>query len=157
MNGNNILEKLFTSRARVKLLSTLVMHPDRSYFMRELARETGETFSNIRKEIKNLEELKIITGEQNSRAKYYIINTEHYLYPELKGLVVKTEEAVTSDPPPALSGKSQGIPSEQKGDSLYAASNKPKDILQGTLHQDWRAGLRELKKQITLIADIKKR
>ena len=99
MNGNGILQKLFTSRARVKLLSTLVLHPDRSFFMREIARETGETFSNIRKEIKNLEELKIITGEQNHRAKYYIINTEHYLYPELKGLVVKTEEseAVTSN------------------------------------------------------------
>jgi len=95
MNGNEVLEKLFTSRARVKLLSVLLLHPERSYYMRELAKVTEETFSNVRRELKNLEELEIIQSQQNANARYYHINKSHYLYPDLKGIIQKSKEKST--------------------------------------------------------------
>jgi len=86
-----MLHKLFTSRVRVRLVTLFVTHPTEALYIRQITRLTGETYNNVRQELQNLAELGLILGERRANAIYYRANPEHFLFPELKSIVVKTE------------------------------------------------------------------
>jgi predicted nucleotidyltransferase len=86
-----MLERLFTSRVRVRLLTLFVTRPAEAFYIRQIGRITGETYNNVRQELKNLAELGLIREERRANATYYQANVEHFLFPELKRLVLKTE------------------------------------------------------------------
>jgi len=86
-----MLERLLTSRVRVKLLTLFITHPAEAFYIRQIARITGETYNNVRLELKNLSELGLILEERHANAIYYKVNGEHFLFPELKLLILKTE------------------------------------------------------------------
>lgn len=86
-----MLERLLTSRVRVKLLTLFVTHPAEAFYIRQISRITGETYNNVRLELKNLSELGLIREERRANATYYKTNGEHFLFPELKLLILKTE------------------------------------------------------------------
>ena len=50
-----MLHKLFSSKVRIELLSTFFLHPEKSFYLRELERITGEDYKNISVELKNLD------------------------------------------------------------------------------------------------------
>jgi len=96
-----MLEHLFGSNTRVKLLQLFFHSPSRSFFMRELARITEVQLNAVRRELANLEKLKIIipakAGESSEeeigteRSKYYKLNPKFFLLEELKALLVKSK------------------------------------------------------------------
>jgi predicted nucleotidyltransferase len=86
-----MLERLFTSRVRVRLLTLFITHPSESFYIRQITRITGETYNNIRQELQNLAALGFIQEEWQANALYYKVNTEHFLFPEIKILILKTE------------------------------------------------------------------
>lgn len=86
-----MLERLFTSRVRVRLLTLFLTHPTEAFYIRQITRLTGETYSNVRQELQNLAELGLILGERRANAIYYRANPEHFLFPELKSIILKTE------------------------------------------------------------------
>ena len=86
-----MLEKLFTSRVRVRLLTLLLTHPTEAFYIRQIARLTGETYNNVRQELQNLAQLGLILSERRANAAYYQANVEHFLFPELKRIILKTE------------------------------------------------------------------
>lgn len=86
-----MLERLLTSRVRVKLLTLFVTHPTEAFYIRQISRITGETYNNVRLELQNLSELGLIQEERRTNATYYKANGEHFLFPELKLLILKTE------------------------------------------------------------------
>lgn len=86
-----MLHKLFTSRVRVRLLTLFVTHPTEAFYIRQITRLTGETYNNVRQELQNLAELGLILGERRANAIYYRANPEHFLFPELKSIILKTE------------------------------------------------------------------
>ena len=96
-----MLEHLFGSTTRVKLLQLFFHSPHQSFFMRELARLTETQLNAVRRELANLEKLKIIVpakaGESSveeigtGRSKYYKLNTKFFLLDELKALLVKAK------------------------------------------------------------------
>jgi predicted nucleotidyltransferase len=86
-----MLERLFTSRVRVRLLTLFITHPSESFYIRQITRITGETYNNIRQELQNLAALGFIQEERQANALYYKVNTEHFLFPEIKILILKTE------------------------------------------------------------------
>ena len=57
--------------------------------MRELTRKINEHINSVRRELKHLVELGLLTEIEHDRKKYYQVNTEFVLYPELKGLILK--------------------------------------------------------------------
>ena len=85
-----MLERLFTSRVRVRLLTLFVTHPTEPFYIRQISRITGETYNNVRLELRNLSELGLIQEERRANAIYYKANGEHFLFPELKLLILKT-------------------------------------------------------------------
>ncbi|MEK7203385.1 MAG: hypothetical protein AAB653_03650, partial [Patescibacteria group bacterium] len=87
-----MLEQLFGSKTRVKLLQFLLNNPDKAYYLRQLTRNLGGQLNSIRREIENLEKLGIVKIDEISRAKkYFKTNTEFILYPELKALILKSQ------------------------------------------------------------------
>lgn len=95
-----MLEHLFGSKTRVKLLQIFFRAPIRAYYVRELARLTNTQLNAIRREIANLLSLGLVTQldtEQagamelgTERSKYYQLNTGSLLFNELKALFVKS-------------------------------------------------------------------
>jgi len=86
-----MLERLFTSKVRVRLLTLFLTHPTEAFYIRQVARLTGETYNNVRQELQNLAQLGLILSECRANATYYRANTDHFLFPELKRMILKTE------------------------------------------------------------------
>lgn len=92
-----MLENLFGSRTRVKLLKLFLLSEGR-FFVREIARLAGEEINSIRRELKNLVEfglVKEVSAEVGRAAKdeskkFYEVDVNFVLYEELKNLFLKT-------------------------------------------------------------------
>lgn len=85
-----MLEQLFGSRTRVKLLRLFLSHPEQRWFVRELTRLIHEQINSVRRELMHLEKLGLVTATLEQHRKYYQVNTKFSLYPELKALIVKS-------------------------------------------------------------------
>lgn len=86
-----MLEHLFGSRTRVKLLKLFFLNPEQSYFLREMVRKGGEHLNSIRREVKNLLALGFLSEVEEKQKKFYRVNADHPLYPEVKALVFKSQ------------------------------------------------------------------
>jgi predicted nucleotidyltransferase len=85
-----LLEYFLGSRLRAKLLGWLFSHPGERYFVRQLAGLLGEDSTNLSRELARLADLGLVTGSRDGQQKYFQVNTESPVYPELRGLVLKT-------------------------------------------------------------------
>jgi predicted nucleotidyltransferase len=86
----SILEHLFGSRLRARALGWLFSHPDERYFVRQLAAILGEDSTNLSRELARLADLGIVTSYREGQQKYFQVAPASPLYPELRGLVLKT-------------------------------------------------------------------
>ena len=84
-----MLHKLFSSKVRVELLSTFFLHPERSFYLRELERITGEDYKNISTELKNLEAIGLLTSTKVGNLKYFRPNQAFLFFTELKSIFLK--------------------------------------------------------------------
>ncbi len=88
-----MLEQLFSSKTRVKLLKLFLNQTeDTDYYIRELTRVLDEHLNSIRRELDNLEELGLVLSHEKDKKKYYGINKDFILLPELKALLLKSRE-----------------------------------------------------------------
>lgn len=109
-----MLEQLFGSTTRVKLLQRFLNNPDQPYYLRELARAIHVQLNSVRREVANLERIGIIcpmtspdvlpgsaggthpapaarATRRRSLKKFYLANPSFLLNPELKALLVKAQ------------------------------------------------------------------
>lgn len=84
-----MLEQLFGSRTRVKLLRLFLSQPQEEYYVRELTRRMNEQINSIRRELSNLEDMGILVAEEREGKKYYKVNQEHVMFLELRALFLK--------------------------------------------------------------------
>lgn len=84
-----MLEQLFGSRTRIKLLRLLLANPQEAFFVRELTRKIDERINSVRRELSNLEEMGLLRPETKDQKKYYHVDTNFPLYEELRALVLK--------------------------------------------------------------------
>jgi predicted transcriptional regulator len=88
-----MLEHIFGSKVRVKLLKHFLNQgEDKDYYIRELARLLGEHLNSVRRELENLEDVGLILSQEKDKKKYYGVNKEFILVPELKALLLKSNE-----------------------------------------------------------------
>lgn len=86
-----MLEQLFGSRTRVKLLRLFLTNPDNDYFVRELTRKIKERINSVRRELENLEKIELITSHEVGQKKFYRVNKLFVLFPELRNLLLKSQ------------------------------------------------------------------
>jgi predicted transcriptional regulator with HTH domain len=77
-----MLEKLFTSGIRADIMSLLFNNPDEKFYVREIARLINKNPS--------LHEMDLVLTEKEGSLKYFHVNRNSPLFPELKGLIAKT-------------------------------------------------------------------
>lgn len=101
------LEQLFGSATRLHLLRLFLHNEGKSYFVRELARTISVQLHAVRRELENLTELGIVMARAvpmpgDSKRRYYELNPEHILVPELRALMLKTDVLLEHDLADAL-------------------------------------------------------
>lgn len=84
-----MLDKLITSKTRVKLLLKFFSNKHSKAYLRGLAEEFGESTNSVRLELNSLSKAGYLLSTENGRTIEYHANTNHPLYPELKKLVHK--------------------------------------------------------------------
>lgn len=90
MKNFEIINRLFSSKLRIKLLDVFLSLPDARFYIRELERKIKEEAKNVSRELKNLEALGLLISEKQGNLKYYSVNENFFLYPELKAIIFKT-------------------------------------------------------------------
>ncbi len=88
-----MLEALFSSRVRIKLLQLFLLSPGKRYHSRELARMTNERQNAIWRELRNLEQIGLLRSETHGNRKEYWVVSRFVLYPELRHLMLKASGA----------------------------------------------------------------
>ena len=78
-----MVEQLFGSKTRVKLLQLFYQNPNRSFYVREITRKIDEQINSVRRELANLLSIGIITSDNTNNRLYYEVNQDYEHYPAL--------------------------------------------------------------------------
>jgi hypothetical protein len=69
-----MIEQLFGSKTRVKLLHLFYSNPNRSFYVREITRKIDEQINSVRRELSNLLSIGIIVSDTTNNRLYYEVN-----------------------------------------------------------------------------------
>lgn len=129
-----MLEQIFGSQTRVKLMQLFLNNPEQLYYVRELTRIIDSQINAVRRELENLQNLGLIqevTGneeEQLNNMKYFQVVPDFILYAELKGMIQKTQFILEQEFSNALQ-KTGEIEYLVLTGSFVGEKNLPVDIL----------------------------
>ncbi len=84
-----MLEKLFISEVRINVLKLMLTNPDEQYHVRAIVRAVDAEINAVRRELKRLEEVDLLTSRRSSNRLYYRVNASNVYYPELLAMVAK--------------------------------------------------------------------
>ena len=86
-----MLEELFVSRVRVKILQLFLASPVESLFhVREIVRRVSEEINAVRRELARMEKYGMVASEWRANRRLYRFKKDHIYYRELVSLVAKT-------------------------------------------------------------------
>lgn len=84
-----MLDKIITSRTRVKLLLKFFSNESNSAYLRGLAEEFGESTNSVRVELNRLAQAGLLESQPSGNTILYRANERNALFPELKAMVSK--------------------------------------------------------------------
>lgn len=85
-----MLKILFSSETRVKILSLLITNPRNRYYLREIIKVINAPLRAVQRELSKLAATGLLIRETEGNRVYYQINSGHYLFTDLKNLILKT-------------------------------------------------------------------
>lgn len=140
-----MIEQLFGSKTRVKLLQLFYSNPNRSFYVREITRKIDEQINSVRRELSNLLSIGIIRSETTNNRLYYEVNQDYEYYAPLLqifgGVAVGAATGV------------EGSADESSGDTLPAElkvlGHVDLALLTGQFTRDERSGV-----DLVVIGDI---
>ena len=76
-----MIDALFGSKTRVKLLHLFLNNPGQAFYVREITRLIDEQINSVRRELANMLEVGVISSENRDNKLYYEVNQryEHYV------------------------------------------------------------------------------
>ena len=81
-----MIDKLFGSKTRVKLLHLFLNHPGESFYVREITRLIDEQINSVRRELSNMLEVGVITSDNADNKLYYQVNQRYEFYTALRAI-----------------------------------------------------------------------
>lgn len=78
-----MVEQLFGSKTRVKLLQLFYSNPNRSFYVREITRKIDEQINSVRRELANLLSIGIISSDNTNNRLYYEVDQKYEFYEPL--------------------------------------------------------------------------
>lgn len=100
--NDTMIEQLFGSKTRVKLLQLFYSNPNRSFYVREITRKIDEQINSVRRELANLLSIGIISSDTTNNRLYYEVNQQYEHYAPLSAIfggkaVTPVTKAATAD------------------------------------------------------------
>ena len=133
-----MIEQLFGSKTRVKLLQLFYSNPNRSFYVREITRKIDEQINSVRRELANLLNVGIITSDTSNNKVYYEVNQKYEFYTPLQeifgGGVRTARKGVKS-------AKAIDLPLHDESSDLKALGNVEVAALMGQFTRDETAGV----------------
>ena len=77
-------------KTRQGILAATFVQPERAWYVSELARRLGVPSSSLQRELQDLAQAGILTSHRQGRMVYYQANAQSPLFPDLRGLLLKT-------------------------------------------------------------------
>jgi DNA-binding transcriptional ArsR family regulator len=87
---SNSLAQLLSSNVKAEIFRLLFGLDGRPLHVRELERRSGLAVGTVRQELHRLAKLGLIEARTDGNRRYYAAREDHPLYPEIRGLVLKT-------------------------------------------------------------------
>ena len=87
-----ILDKIFTGKIRVQLLTKLLLNPASTVYLRGLERDLGVSSNTVRLELNKLSDMQLIqeqTDDESTKTKHYAVNTKHPMLKSLRGVIMQ--------------------------------------------------------------------
>lgn len=88
-----MIDALFGSKTRVKLLHLFLNNPGRAFYVREITRKIDEQINSVRRELANMLSIGIIKSENSNNRLYYEVNQEYAHYAPLRAIFANSELA----------------------------------------------------------------
>lgn len=93
-----MIEQLFGSKTRVKLLRLFYSNPNRSFYVREITRKIDEQINSVRRELGNLLKIGIITSDTTNNKLYYEVDQKFEYYQPLQQIFGRSKPAPAGSP-----------------------------------------------------------
>lgn len=134
-----MIDALFGSKTRVKLLHLFLNNPGKSFYVREITRLIDEQINSVRRELSNLMDVGVITSSNADNKLYYEINQLYEYYAPFKAIFAdQKSEAVAGKQKAVAHAPAEWSSSLQKlhgarvvvvAGALVSGSASPLDLL----------------------------
>lgn len=129
-----MIDSLFGSKTRVKLLHLFLNNPEKSFYVREITRMIDEQINSVRRELANMVSVGIVQQDAIDNKLYYSVNED---YPYIKPLAaIFSDKNTESDMSTASSvswkdslGRMRGLRLAIISGKLVVGSNSAVDLL----------------------------
>lgn len=81
-----MIDALFGSKTRVKLLHLFLSNPGKSFYVREITRLIDEQINSVRRELANMTTVGIVTSDTADNKLYYEVNQRYEYYVPLRAI-----------------------------------------------------------------------
>jgi hypothetical protein len=97
-----MIDALFGSKTRVKLLHLFLNNPGKAFYVREITRLIDEQINSVRRELANMLQVGIITSDTADNKLYYEVNQRYDYYVPFRAIfadekMAKSEQAAVGD------------------------------------------------------------
>lgn len=92
-----MIEQLFGSKTRVKLLRLFYSNPNRAFYVREITRKIDEQINSVRRELGNLLSIGIIASDETNNRLYYEVNQTYEYFKPLQDIFGEETAVIVSD------------------------------------------------------------
>lgn len=91
-----MIDALFGSKTRVKLLHLFLNNPGKAFYVREITRLIDEQINSVRRELANMLEVGIITSDSADNKLYYEVNQRYEYYVPFRAIFADQKVASVS-------------------------------------------------------------
>ena len=91
-----MIDALFGSKTRVKLLHLFLNNPSQSFYVREITRLIDEQINSVRRELANMLEVGVITSDSADNKLYYQVNQRYEYYVPLRAIFADQKITTTA-------------------------------------------------------------
>ncbi len=85
-----MIDKLFSSKARVEVLKLFLFNPEDSFYQRQISAITHQSIRGVQREVEKLHSLGVIEKTTQGNRVYYKINRNCAIFEELKNILFKS-------------------------------------------------------------------
>ena len=138
------LEALFSSTARVQVLSLFLPNPGKSYYQRQIERRTGQPIRAVQREVARLVEIDLLLRSTEGNRVFYCVNPDFPLLAELTGLIQKAAGTDEGKKPkhdqPLIPPEPSAIPQPFSWMETPPPSHLPQKLRQIQVEAEWDRG-----------------